>query len=118
MPNILQVAVPTQNAALVWPSRASGVNSLLFINQDLNNYIWNGQESSITAAGPNTIPIPPNGTFRGDASSAWYVVGNVAGTQSLVVVPNGQGYFLGLTQGMGKLAIPAIQSPNFETGVQ
>src|ERR1700735_449083 len=120
MPNILQVPIPVTNAALVWPARASNVNSLLFINQDLNNTIWIGQESAITAAGPNTIPIVPHGTFSGDASSPWYVIGSVAGTQPLVVVPNGQAYFLGLTQGQGKLVIPQVQSPNFslagETG--
>jgi hypothetical protein len=34
-----------------------------------------------------------------------------------VVVPNGQAFFLGLTQGMGNLAIPSVRSPNFVTGV-
>jgi hypothetical protein len=118
MPNILQVPVPITNAAVVWPARASSVNSLLFINQDLNNTIWIGQESSITAAGPNTIPIVPNGTFSGDAASPWYVIGSVAGTAPLVVVPNGQAYFLGLTQGQGKLVIPQIQSPDFSLSGQ
>jgi hypothetical protein len=114
MPNILQVPVPTVSAALCWPARQSNINSLLFINQDLNNYVYIGQEQNITAAGQNTIPIPPNGTFSGDASSAWYVIGNVTGTQPLVVVPNGQNFFTALTQGYGSLAIPSIHSPNFD----
>jgi len=118
MSNILQVAIPVQNAALVWPARSDpAINSLLFINQDLNNTIWLGQTSSVQAAGPNSIPILPNGTFSGDSASTWYVIGSIAGTSPLVVVPNGQAYFLGLTQGLGKLVIPQIQSPNFVTGV-
>lgn len=117
MPNILQIPVPVGNAAPVWSSRQTGVNSLLFINQDLNNTVWLGSASNITAAGANTIPILPNGTFSGDAQSQWYVVGSVAGTQPLVVVPNGQAYFLGITQGLGNLVIPAIRSPNFVHGV-
>lgn len=117
MPNILQVPVPVQNAAIAWPARQSNIASLLFINQDLNNSVWIGQEQAITAAGPNTIPIPPNGTFSGDASSPWYVIGSAAGTQPLVVVPNGQSYFLGLTQGLGQLAIPSVRSPGYVPGV-
>jgi hypothetical protein len=118
MSNILQVAVPTGQPALIWPARSDPtVNSLLFINQDINNTVWLGQTSTVTAGGVNSIPILPNGTFSGDAASAWYVVGNVAGTKPLVMVPNGQAYFLGLTAGLGKLVIPQIQSPNFVTGV-
>jgi hypothetical protein len=118
MPDINQVPVPNGLAANCWGSRgAPGVTSLLFINQDINNTVWIGQISTITPAGPNTIPIAPNGTFSGAASSAWYVVGSAAGIQPLVVVPNGAAYFLGLTQGMGNLAIPSIRSPNFVTGI-
>jgi hypothetical protein len=118
MSNILQVAIPTGQPALIWPARSDPtVNSLLFINQDINNTVWLGQTSTVTAGGVNSIPILPNGTFSGDAASAWYVVGNVAGTSPLVMVPNGQAYFLGLTQGLGKLVIPQIQSPNFVTGI-
>lgn len=117
MPNILQIPIPITNAAIAWPAGQSNVSSLLFINQDLNNTIWIGAASNITAGGSNTIPILPNGTFSGDASSPWYVIGSVAGTQPLVMVPNGQAYFLGLTQGLGKLAIPSMRSPNFITGV-
>lgn len=117
MPNILHIAVPITNAALAWPGRQSDIDSLLFINPDLNNTVWIGQLSNIQAAGNGTIPLLPNGTFSGDASSSWYVIGSVAGTQPLVVVPNGQAYFLGLTQGMGDLVIPSMQSPNFAAGL-
>lgn len=118
MANILHVTVPNGNPGLVWPARSDPtVNSLLFINQDLNNTVYLGQTSTVAANGPNSIPIPPNGTFSGDSASAWYVVGAIAGIQPLVVVPNGQAYFLGITQGLGKLVIPQVQSPNFVTGV-
>lgn len=117
MSNILQIAIRVNQATPAWSSRDSSVASLLFINQDLNNTIWLGQTSNITPAGPNTIPILPNGTFSGDAKSTWYVVGSIAGTLPLVVVPNGQGYFLGITQGLGQLVIPKIQSPNYVAGI-
>ena len=38
-------------------------------------------------------------------------------TANLVVIPGGGSFFRGLTQGLGKLAIPAILSPDFATGV-
>lgn len=117
MANILQVQVPNGTAAVVWSSREAGVNSLLFINQDLNNTVWLGQASNVVAGGPHSIPLAPNGTFSGDASSNWYVTGSAAGISPLVVVPNGQAYFLGITQGLGNLVIPSIQSPNFTHNV-
>jgi len=114
MANVLQIPVPSRNAALVWPARSDpSVNTILLINQDLNNVIYIGQQQSITAGGQNTIPVPPNGSISVDPASPWYVIGAVAGISPLVMVPNGQANFLGLTQGLGKLAIPAIQSPNF-----
>lgn len=118
MANILQIAVPTGTPALCWPARSDpSVNSLLFINQDLTNTVYIGQMSSIYASSPNTIPIPPNGTFSGDPSSAWYVIGSTAGIQPLVMVPNGQNFFRGLSQGGGNLALPQFQSPNYVPGV-
>jgi hypothetical protein len=113
MPDILHVTVPNGTAAPVWSSRNPGVSSLLFINPDLNNYVYIGSSSNITPTSPNVIPLPPNGTFSGDANANWYVTGAAAGIQPLVVVPNGQAFFLGLTQGLGNLAIPSVQSPNF-----
>jgi hypothetical protein len=117
MPNILQVPVPNGKSASVWSSRDTSVTSLLFINQDLNNYVYLGSTSNITPTSPNVIPLAPNGTFSGDATSQWYVTGAAAGIQPLVVVPNGQAYFLGVTQGGGNLAIPSVQSPNFVSNV-
>lgn len=118
MANILQIPVPTGRAALCWPARSNpAVASVLFINQDLNNTVYLGQDASVVAADVNTIPIPPNGTFSGDSTEAWYVIGSVAGIQPLVMVPNGQAFFRGLSQGAGKLALPQFQSPGYTPGV-
>lgn len=114
MPNILQIPVPNGTAAQVWSGRAApGVSSLLLINQDLNNIIYIGNDPTITANTGARIPIAPNGSLSVDPGSPWYVSGAAAGIQPLVMVPNGQAFFLGLTQGLGQLAIPSIKSPNF-----
>lgn len=119
MPNILQVAVPNGVAGLVWNGRpAPGISTLLLVNQDLNNTIYIGNDPTITATVGARIPIAPNGSLSVDPASSWYVVGAAVGILPLVMVPNGQAYFLGITQGLGNLAIPSVQSPNFITGVQ
>lgn len=118
MADILQVPVPVQNPALVWPARqAPGINTLLLINTDVNNTVYIGQQSSITAGGSNTVPVPPNGSLSVDPGSSWYVIGAAAGISPLVMVPNGQSTFRGLTQGQGKLALPAFQNPGYIPGV-
>lgn len=118
MPDVNHVPVLNGQSSVAWGAqRSTDVDTLLFINQDLVNTIWIGQQSTITPAGTNTIPIQPNGTFSGVANTPWYVIGAAAGIQPLVVVPNGSAYFLGLTAGMGSLVIPSVQSPNFLTGV-
>lgn len=115
MANVLQIPVPAQNAALVWPARSDPtVSTILLINQDLNNTVYIGQQSSITANGQNTIPVPPNGSISVDPASPWYVVGAAAGIRPLVMVPNGQANFRGVTQALGELAIPSIRSPNYD----
>lgn len=115
MANVLQIPVPAQNAALVWPARSDpSVNTILLINQDLNNTIYIGQQSSITANGQNTIPVPPNGSISVDPASPWYVIGAVQGILPLVMVPNGQANFRGVSQGEGALAIPSLRSPNYD----
>jgi hypothetical protein len=118
MPNILQISVPNGPAGILWNGRpAPGVSSLLLINQDLNNIVYIGNDPSITATTGARIPIAPNGSLSVDPSSPWYIVGAATGIQPLVMVPNGQAYFLGLTQGLGNLAIPSVQSPNFMEGI-
>jgi hypothetical protein len=117
MPDILSTPVPNGTAAVVWSSRNPGVSSLLFYNPDLNNTVYIGTASNITPISQNVIPLAPNGTFSGDAQSNWYVTGAAAGITPLVTVPNGQAYFLGITQGLGNLVIPSVQSPNFVSEV-
>jgi hypothetical protein len=117
MPNVLSIPVPNGSSAVAWASRNPGVSTLLFVNSDLVNTVYVGSQSNITPTSPNVVPILPNGTFSGDAQENWYVTGAAAGISPLVVVPNGQAYFLGITAGLGKLVIPQVQSPNFVTGV-
>lgn len=117
MPDILSVPVPNGTSALAWSGRQSTIATILFYNTDTVNTVWLGSLSNITPAGSGTIPILPNGTFSGDPTVNWYVTGSAAGIVPLVVVPNGQGYFLGITAGMGNLVIPSVQSPNFVEGV-
>ena len=113
MPDILSVPVPNGTAALAWSGRQAGISTILFYNTDTVNTVYLGSLSNITPGGTGTIPILPNGTFSGDPSANWYVTGSAAGIVPLVVVPNGQGYFLGITAGLGNLVIPSVQSPNF-----
>ena len=96
----------------VWSGRAaasSGISTLLLLNTDLVNTVKVGTDFTSIV-----VPVAPNGSLSVDPSSNWYVQGTTAGTAPLVVVPNGQGNFLGLTQGLGNLAIPSVQSPNFD----
>jgi hypothetical protein len=103
----------TVKPALLWSGRkGSDVASLLLMNTDINNTVNVGTD--LTAL---VVPILPNGSIAVDPKSNWYVVGSVAGSAPLVVLPDGQNNFLGLTQGLGNLAIPSIRSPNFLTGV-
>ena len=117
MPSVLQVNVGL-NPVVVWNGRAApGVNTLLLWNSDTTNTVYVGDTSTISPTSPNTIPLPPNASISVDPGSPWWVVGAIAGIAPLVVLPNGQNFFLGLTQGLGNLAIPSIQSPNFVPGV-
>lgn len=116
MPDVLSVPVANGTGALAWSGRQSTITTILFYNTDTVNTVWLGSQSNITPAGSGTIPILPNGTFSGDPTVNWYVTGSTAGIVPLVVVPNGQGYFLGITAGMGNLVIPSVQSPNYVAG--
>jgi hypothetical protein len=92
MPDVLQVRVPNGKAAVVWGLRNPDVSSLLFINIDTASTVYIGNTSNITPTSPNVVPLPPGGTFNGDAKSNWYVTGATAGIQPLVVVPGGSSY--------------------------
>jgi hypothetical protein len=117
MPSPIRISVGTR-ASVVWSGRpAQGISTLLLMNTDLNNTVCIGSEPNTMFNGDNTIPILPNGSLSVDPASAWWVVGAVTGSAPLVMVPNGQSNFLGITQGLGQLVIPSIRSPNFLAGV-
>lgn len=108
MPSPIAVNVSTKTAQL-WSGRSTpGISTLLLLNTDTINTVMVG--SDLTSL---VVPIAPNGSLSVDPTSNWYVVGLVTGNAPLVVVPNGQSNFLGLTQGLGQLVIPSIKSPNF-----
>lgn len=97
------------NPAQLWSGRSpAGINTLLLMNTDQSNTVMVG-----TTLNSLVVPIQPNGSLSVDPSENWYVVGTVAGNAPLVVVPNGQSNFLGLSQGYGNIAIPQFQSPNY-----
>jgi len=78
----------------VWSGRSTAsINTLLLMNTDLVNTITVG--NSLTNI---VVPIAPNGSLSVDPSENWYALGLVAGAGPLVVVPNGQSNFQGLTQ--------------------
>lgn len=98
------------NPAQLWSGRrATDVNTLLLMNTDQTNTVMVG-----TSLNSLVVPIQPNGSLSVDPTENWYVVGTVAGIAPLVVVPNGQSNFLGLSQGYGNIAIPQFQSPNYD----
>lgn len=109
MPNPIPVNVGV-NPAQLWSGRsAPGINTLLLMNTDQQNTVMVG-----TSLNSLVVPIQPNGSLSVDPGENWYVVGLVAGIAPLVVVPNGQSNFLGISQGYGNIAIPQFQSPNYD----
>lgn len=107
------ISVPVGlSASQLWSGRnTSAINTLLLINTDVNNTAMVG--SSLQSI---VVPIPPNGSLSVDPVENWYVQGTIAGQSPVVVVPNGQSTFRGLSQGAGKLALPQFQSPGFVSG--
>lgn len=118
MANVLNVPVLAGKASILWPARTDpSISTLLLINQDLNNTVYIGNDVTITASTVGVVPIPPNGSLNVSPASTWYVTAAANGVMPLVVVPNGQNNFRGITQAVGELAIPSVRSPDFVTGV-
>jgi hypothetical protein len=99
---------------IVW----SGDGPTLIVNTSLTVIIQVGDTNGIQAADATGIaPVNPNGSLVVNGENDVYAC--VAAGQSAVVATytGGLSTFLGLTQAMGQLAIPAISSPNYVTGV-
>lgn len=104
---------PNTQGRQIWSARkAPDINSLLLMNTDLNNTVLVG--SDLTSL---VVPILPNGSLSVDPSENWYAVWSVAGGSPLVILPNGQNNFLGLTQALGSLVLPSVHSPNYLAGL-
>ena len=113
---IQQIPVPTGRSAQCWVGIHNSTDLVLFWNQDINNTVYIGNITNISSGGPNTIPVPPNASFQLPASQNVFVIGASSGIMPLVVIPNAGNMFRGISQGLGNLSIPSIQSPNFVAG--
>lgn len=75
---------------------------------------WGPSEATATRADASILD--PNATLAvNEDAEVWMVA--AAGTVAVDYHPNGVAFFRGLTNGNGKLVLPAMQSPNFQTGV-
>lgn len=107
----------TRQNQIAWQGIPNSSDSTLFMNTDLNNYVYLGYTPN-ALPNVNTIPVAPNGNIVLPANRTIYAIWSVSiGVSPLVIIPGGLAYFLGVTQGLGNLAIPSIQSPNFVSGV-
>jgi hypothetical protein len=114
--NIAQVPFG-QTYSQVWPGNPGNTGgTVLFWNQDLNNTVYIGFRNTVSIAGLDSIPVPPNGMITLGTDRSVYAIAAV-GTLPLVVIPGGGSFFRGLTQAQGSLVLPSIRSPNFVTGV-
>lgn len=107
----------TQQNQICWVGVPNDDDLVMFLNSDLNNYAYIGYTPNLVV-GVNTIPIAPNGSINLPANRTVYAIwSTTVGVSPLVVIPGGASYFLGLSQGLGNLAIPFLQSPNFISNV-
>jgi hypothetical protein len=107
----------TRQNQICWVGVPNDSDLVMFLNSDLNNTAYVGYTPNLVI-GVNTIPIAPNASINLPANRTIYAIwSTTAGVLPLVVIPGGASYFLGLTQGLGNLAIPSVQSPNFITGL-
>jgi hypothetical protein len=118
MSGIVVFPANTRQNNIVWNGVPNSQEIVLYQNTDLNNYVYLGYTPNVVPGGSNAIPVVPNGSIQLVANRTVYAIWSTSvGVLPLVVIPGGVGYFLGVTQGYGNLAIPAIQSPNFISGV-
>ena len=117
MSGIVVFPATTRQNQIAWQGIPNSSDSTLFMNTDLNNYVYLGYTPN-ALPNVNTIPVAPNGNIVLPANRTIYAIWSVSiGVSPLVIIPGGLAYFLGVTQGLGNLAIPSIQSPNFVSGV-
>lgn len=96
----------------------AGEGPTLVKNLDLTNIVYLGDTDSIKATdAQGVIPLYPNESFTVDGQRDLFAVNNNATAVTILTLSGGLTNFLGLTQGMGALAIASIFSPNFITGV-
>jgi hypothetical protein len=107
----------TNQNQIAWQGVPNSSDTVLFQNTDLNNTAYLGYTPNLIP-NVNSIPVAPNGNIVLPANRSIYAIWSTStGVSPLVIIPGGVAYFLGITQGLGNLAIPAIRSPNFVHGV-
>lgn len=97
-------------------SSATDAGNTLIFNSDQINAVWLTDAQVGNPATVDAGPIPPNGSVVVDGSEDIYAF-CLGGTPLVYLYPSGVAAFRGLTQSLGNLAIPSVQSPNFITGV-
>lgn len=113
------VNISASGAASLLVQAGDGPN--LIVNTDANNTLWLG-DTTATAANnlPEVMPLGPGGSVGVSGDNDVYAIADPStgkGTIQTVVIAGGLNYFLGLTQGFGKLVVNSIQSPNYVPGV-
>lgn len=101
---------------------SAGDGPSLIVNTDANNTLWLGDTSGAAPGNLNEVaPLGPGASIGVNGDKDVYGVADPSvgtGTIQILVIDGGLLYFLGLTQGFGKLAVASIQSPNYIPGVQ
>jgi len=113
--------MPT-DTIVIQPNRATatqlvsaGDGPTLIVNSDLHNTVYLGNTDSIKPTDPSgVVPLAPNGSVAVDGTLDYFgvILGSATAT-TVYTIAGGLSSFLGITQGGGNLAIPSIQSPNF-----
>lgn len=93
----------------------AGDGPTLVINTSLTDNIFLSEDNSARVSdGNGLIPINPNGSLVVDGTRDFYAVTASITPVTIATVAGGLANFRALTSGLGKLAVPSIQSPNFE----
>lgn len=97
---------------------AAGDGPTLVINTSLTLTVYLGDTDGIRATDASGImPLGPNGSVTVNGQNDLFVVNGNSTPVTIATLTGGTSTFLGLTEGMGNLAIPSVQSPNFVTNV-
>ena len=90
----------------------------LITNTSLTAIVYISEDNTARVSDGNGLfPIQPNGSLVVDGTRDFFAVTSSNTPVIIATVAGGLATFLGITQGLGSLAIPSIFSPNFISGV-